>query len=170
MRSRVSVSGPGRYHLAMSFERLVESRIKDAMDAGQFSNLAGEGKPLRKNDEDELAGDNWMGFHVLRNANMLPAWLELAKEIEVDLQALQKIDDRHAIVAENIRERGANPSRLLALSAIRHEYEVLARRIRAKQDQFNIDAPAIIVERPGIWVERRLEKLDARIEGVARQG
>ncbi len=152
----------------MSFERLVESKIKDAMEAGQFSNLAGHGKPLRSNDEEELAGDDWMGFHVLRNANLLPAWLELAKDIENDMAALQKIDDRHALVAENIRERGANSSRLLALSGIRYEYEKLARRIRVKQDQFNIDAPAIIVERPGIWVENRLERLDARIADVPR--
>lgn len=155
--------------MRMSFDRLIESRIKDAMDAGKFANLSGEGRPLKRRDNEELAGDDWMGFHVLQNANLLPAWLELAKDIENDLADLAKVDRRHMLITEAVREAGLTDSRSLALRAVRFEYETLARKIRAKQDQFNLDAPAIIVERPGIWVGRRLEKLDERAEAASAE-
>ncbi len=153
----------------MSFESLAESRIKDAMDAGLFDNLRGAGKPLKSLEDDKLAGDNWMGFHVLRNGGLLPAWLDLAKEIELDLVALKRVDARHALLADRAHASGLTKSVQTAISVTRQEYASFARRIRAKQDQFNMDAPAIGLERPGIWVEHELERLDARVPGAKAQ-
>ncbi|MDP1911405.1 MAG: DUF1992 domain-containing protein [Hyphomicrobium sp.] len=152
----------------MSFESLAESRIQDAMDAGLFDNLRGAGKPLSSLDDDKLAGDNWMGFHVLRNGGMLPAWLDLAKEIELDLIALKRVDARHQLLADRAQAGGLTKSVEAALITTRREYADFARRIRAKQDQFNMDAPSIGLERPGIWIEHELERLDARIAGARR--
>lgn len=152
----------------MSFESLAESRIQDAMDAGLFDNLRGAGRPLASLDDDKLAGDNWMGFHVLRNGGMLPAWLDLAKEIEQDLAALKRVDARHKLLAERAHASGLTRSVETALATTRKEYADFARRIRTKQDQFNIDAPAMGLERAGIWVEHELERLDARVEGATR--
>jgi hypothetical protein len=149
----------------MSFERLAETRIKDAMEAGAFENLAGTGRPLPALDQDGLAGNNWMAFRVLRNGGLLPSWLDLAKEIERDLERLAAIDRRHELLSEAVSNRGWNPPLRSAVRVVRDEYEKLARQIRRKQDQFNIDAPALATERPGIWVERHLERLDARLPG-----
>ena len=149
----------------MSFDKLVESKIQEAMEAGAFRNLRGHGKPLADLSDDRLAGDNWMGFHVLRNGGLLPAWLGLAREIERELEDLKRIDDRHALLATHARDSGLSKSLVAALAATRLEYEQFARRIRVKQDQFNFDAPIISLERPGIWVELELERLDARVPG-----
>lgn len=146
----------------MSFERLVDQRIEEAMKAGAFDNLEGTGKPLPL-EQDALAGDRWMAFRVLKNGGLLPSWLQLAREIERELERLDRVDERHQRLINAVRREGLTPSLRMALRSVRDEYEKMARRIRVKQDQFNLDAPALAAERPGIWVERRLETLDNRL-------
>ncbi len=51
------------------------------MEAGDFSRLDGEGLPLPR-ENDAFMGDRWAATRVLRNANALPEWLELRREIE----------------------------------------------------------------------------------------
>ena len=46
----------------MSFEKLIESRIQDALAAGAFDRLKGAGEPLFRQQGEELAGDMWMGY------------------------------------------------------------------------------------------------------------
>ena len=63
------------------------------MAAGAFDNLPGRGKPFVWNNEAEsAAGDNWLGFKLLRDGGYLPEWLNLGREIEIDLEALAVID------------------------------------------------------------------------------
>jgi mRNA-degrading endonuclease toxin of MazEF toxin-antitoxin module len=62
--------------------RIVEEQIREAQQNGDFEDLAGQGKPLEYNDEDTaLEGDLKMAHHILKNADALPFWIELDKEI-----------------------------------------------------------------------------------------
>lgn len=62
--------------------RIVEEQIREAEQKGEFDDLAGQGKPLDYNDEETaLEGDLKMAHHILKNANALPFWIELDKEI-----------------------------------------------------------------------------------------
>ncbi len=144
----------------MSLDKLIESRIQDAVSAGAFDKLAGAGQPFRFSSSDELAGDNWMGFKVLNNGGMLPAWLALAREIEDDTARLNKLGDQCsewiALAAESGEWRRHAP----AIGRLRGRFVEAARSLRKKQDRFNLDAPSISLERPSLWVEYRVEKLD----------
>lgn len=144
----------------MSFEKLVESKIKDAMEAGAFSGLRGEGTPLRSIGAEALAGDNWMGFHMLRNTDALPAWLMLGRDIERDLAQLRFLGDRYRILSAAAVAGGRPSGFSMDLEIRRETFRELAMRIRKKQDQFNIDAPGRLTERPGLWVEYEVAKLD----------
>jgi hypothetical protein len=75
-------------------DRLIENRIRDAIERGAFRNLPGAGAPLSLDDSERLAGDNWLGLHVLKNAKSLPPWIEAAKEID------RETDNAEAILAE----------------------------------------------------------------------
>jgi hypothetical protein len=145
----------------VSIEKAIESQIQEAMAAGLFDNLPGAGRPLtlRGNENDP----NWLGHHLLSNANILPAWLNLARDIESALQRLQRIDDDHHRLCRNAAATGDWEGHRLALAHARRRYEQLAREIRRQQDRFNLDAPGIRSERPGLWVEYHLQRLDARI-------
>lgn len=149
----------------VSLEKAIESQIQEAMAAGVFDNLPGAGKPQEFSLGEQLAGDNWLGFKMLQNGGMMPLWLESGREIEKDLERLKKIDDDHAsLCAQAARHADWDGYRAAILHA-RGRYEELARAIRKKQDKYNNDAPGIRTQRPGLWVEYHLERLDRRVVG-----
>lgn len=162
--------GSTGYHRRVGYEEIVESRIREALEAGQFSGLPGEGKPLPRRIEEDLAGENWIGFKILNDAGALPDWLLLARDIEECERRLSDIDREHLAVVEGARETGDWESRFPGIAQLRSEFERLARRLRAKQDRFNYEAPNLALERPGIWVERRLDALDSRISSPISPG
>ena len=80
-----------------TWDSWVDEAIQDARDRGEFDNLPGEGRPLQV-ERNPFAGDRELGFHVLKNANLLPRWMELDQEIsravtELD-QFCQQSNDR----------------------------------------------------------------------------
>ena len=52
--------------------RMVEERIAAAQKAGLFDSLPGKGKPLGLEDLSGVPEDLRVGYHILKNANMLP--------------------------------------------------------------------------------------------------
>ena len=90
----------------VKFEQLVENRIVEAIEAGVFEGLAGEGAPLPLRDADRLAGDLWLAHHILGNAGTLPEWLELARTIERDRELLTTIEGEHGALVERAEDGG----------------------------------------------------------------
>ena len=150
-------------------DELIENRIQEAMAAGAFRNLRGEGRPLPFRPEDALAGDRWLGFKVLRNSDALPEWLELAREIERDTEALRSIDAEHEALAQHAAASGRWRETAPLIAACRRAYAEAARALRRKQDRFNIEAPGHLSQRPGIWVEEQLRRLDHRVREACRR-
>ena len=150
----------------MSIESAIEAQIRDAMAAGMFDNLPGAGKPLFFGAGDGLAGDNWLGFRVLQNGGLLPEWLNLAKDIERDRERLDRLDAEHAALCQAAARNGGGDAYRGSISRLRARYEELARSLRRRQDRFNHDAPGIRSQRPAIWVEHHLERLDRRARDV----
>lgn len=150
----------------MTYFRLVEDRIREAAENGAFADLPGAGKPIDLDQSDNLAGDNALGYRMLRKANMLPAWLDLAKDIERRWQELDRLDARHETLVAHFARTGDWERGAPLIAAARNAYETAARALRREQDRFNMDAPGIALERPGIWVEYHLERLDRRVAAV----
>jgi len=153
----------------MGLEKTIEGAIQEAMAAGAFKNLPGEGKPLAfSRQEQTLAGGNWLGFKMLENAGYMPEWLNQGKEIERDLEALAVLDKNH----QEYCDSAAGPADWQrigpAVDRLRARYEEKARELRKKQDRFNHDAPGIRSQRPGIWVEYHLERLQKRERAAGR--
>jgi hypothetical protein len=146
----------------MSLEQLIETQIQDAMAAGAFENLPGAGKPLPANDLEKLAGENWLGYKVLQNGGLLPDWLGLAREIERDYEALAALDARHAELVEAAAAAAAWERFASGLAYLVNEYEKRGRELRKKQDRYNMNAPGVRSERPGIWVEFHIERMRER--------
>ncbi|HMO53109.1 MAG TPA: DUF1992 domain-containing protein [Tepidiformaceae bacterium] len=149
----------------MSLEKAIESQIQEAMAAGAFDNLPGAGKPQEFTLAEQLAGDNWLGFKMLQNGGMVPVWLDAGREIEKDLERLQRIDDNHASLCAQAARHGHWDAFRPSIARARERYEELARQVRKKQDRFNNDAPGPRTQRPALWVEYHLERLDRRVLG-----
>jgi DnaJ homologue, subfamily C, member 28, conserved domain len=86
---------------AVSFlHRIAEQRILEAQREGAFDNLPGKGKPLELEDLSWVPEELRIGYHVLKNAHVLPPEVELLKDIHVleDLiKHVEEEDERRAL-------------------------------------------------------------------------
>lgn len=69
------------------FQKIAENRILEAIEAGEFDNLEGKGRPLKLEDDSHVPPDLRMAYKILKMAGCLPPELELRKEV-VRLQDL----------------------------------------------------------------------------------
>jgi hypothetical protein len=76
------------------WESWVDQAISEAQERGDFDNLPGRGERLVI-EENREAGDWEMGFHLLKNAEMSPPWMELNREVQAETEALRAIRDRY---------------------------------------------------------------------------
>lgn len=75
------------------FQRIAEQRILEAQRNGEFDNLPGKGKPLQLEDLSGVPEDLRIGYHVLKNAHVLPPEAELLKEIHSLEDLLKYVED-----------------------------------------------------------------------------
>ncbi len=75
------------------YEKIVEQRIKEAMEKGEFDDLPGKGKPLPLEDDSHVPEDLRLAYKVLKNADCLPPELLEKKEILQMEDMLAKIPD-----------------------------------------------------------------------------
>ncbi|MDI6716856.1 MAG: DUF1992 domain-containing protein [Actinomycetota bacterium] len=61
--------------------RIAESKIREAMENGEFDNLPGSGKPLQLEDLSRIPEEYRAAYIVLKNAGFLPEELQIKKEI-----------------------------------------------------------------------------------------
>ena len=66
----------------MSIEKFIDERIKQAMDAGEFDNLAGKGKPIDLRAYFETPEDLRLAYSILKSSNFVPEEVELLREID----------------------------------------------------------------------------------------
>ena len=103
----------------MSFERLVEEKIRAAIEAGEFDNLQGTGQPLNLDEYFATPEDLRMAYSVLKNSRVLPREVELLKEIE---------SLRGAVVAADSAQETARLNRELNERLL--QYDIMMDRYR----------------------------------------
>src|SRR5215467_11778362 len=84
-------------------EKLIEEKIREAMEKGEFDNLPGKGKPLDLDAYFATPADLRLGYSVLKSAGCVPVEVELQKEIASLKAQLAECDDerkRQALSSE----------------------------------------------------------------------
>ncbi|MBW1785486.1 MAG: DUF1992 domain-containing protein [Deltaproteobacteria bacterium] len=76
-----------------AFQKIVEERIREAQNRGEFNDLPGSGAPLDMEDDSHVPEDLRLAYKILRNANCLPPELKLKKEIRQMEDMLDGIPD-----------------------------------------------------------------------------
>lgn len=110
----------------MDFERIAEARILEAIEKGQFSNLAGAGKPLELEDLSQVPEELRMAYKILKNAGCVPEEVQLRKDI-AQLQALatqstDALERSNAIKRLNLLLARLDSQRASHLQALEMEY------------------------------------------------
>ncbi len=75
------------------FQKIVEKRIKEAQERGEFENLPGRGAPLRLEDDSHVPEDLRLAYKILKNADCLPPEIQMKKEIRQMEDLLDAIPD-----------------------------------------------------------------------------
>jgi hypothetical protein len=75
------------------FWRIAEERILDAQRAGVFDDLPGKGQPLNLEDLSWVPEDLRIGYHILKNAHVLPPEAELLKDIHILEDLLKHVEE-----------------------------------------------------------------------------
>ena len=75
------------------YQKIIEQRIKEADERGEFEDLPGQGEPLNLIDDSNVPEDLRLAYKILLNADCLPPELEAKKEIRQMEDLLDSIPD-----------------------------------------------------------------------------
>ncbi|MEK6411017.1 MAG: DUF1992 domain-containing protein [Acidobacteriota bacterium] len=77
----------------MSIEKFVEEQVRRAIEAGEFDNLPGKGKPIDLKAYFETPEDLRMAYSILKSNNFVPEEVEMLKDIEALKKRLEASSD-----------------------------------------------------------------------------
>lgn len=91
----------------MSFDKLVEEKIREAMANGEFDNLAGRGKPLDLDAYFATPEDVRVAYSILKSTGFIPEEMALLKEVDSLKAALDKSssEDERKQIKKKIDEK-----------------------------------------------------------------
>ena len=78
--------------------QLAERQIQEALENGAFDDLPGKGKPI-KFDDDGIPLDVKLMNRVLKNAGVLPEWIQMQHDLNAEIANVTKL--RTQFVSEN---------------------------------------------------------------------
>ena len=104
----------------MSFDRIAEQKIREAMENGEFDDLEGSGKPLRELDAYFAAPEDLrLGYWVLKSSGFIPEEVSILREV--------------GLLKEQLRNCVDSAERARIDSQIRHlqlKYDLIMERYR----------------------------------------
>lgn len=90
---------------------LVERRIVEAMERGEFDNLPGQGKPLHIDSPPPVNEDLWWMLKIMRQANVVPDEIRYRKRVDELREKLETATDERDVLA-TVRELNAEIRKL----------------------------------------------------------
>ncbi|HUP28376.1 MAG TPA: DUF1992 domain-containing protein [Chloroflexia bacterium] len=159
----------------IKLDKLSERRIQEAIEAGEFDNLSGAGKPLQFEDNPFVPEDMRVAFKVLQNSNFAPDWMVLAQEIDADKERLRQSADVHfASLRRQLEQVAGNP---FATTRLRTEVERLKKdhkratarhaslveEINRKISTFNQTVPIASLLRVPLSLPLEMQKFEDRV-------
>ena len=129
---------------------LVEERLNEAMERGDFDNLDSKGKPLAL-DRNPFAGDRALAYSLLKNNNFAPPEIERGKEIDGDIEQaaemLETLRHRQRTLGGRAASRDVRRAYNIVRDATEARYEALLRAINSNILSLNIIAPTVMHRR-----------------------
>lgn len=126
---------------------LIEERLNEARDRGDFEHLEGKGKPLAL-DSNPYAGDRALAYSLLKNNNIAPPEIERGKEIDNEIkraeELLATLRRRQQALRPLAGQRDARQAYNITRDATALRYETMLREINSKILSLNIVAPAAL--------------------------
>jgi hypothetical protein len=145
------------------WESLIDQKIREAMEQGEFDDLPGKGQPVDTSENPFEDPELRLAHRMLRNAGFAPPWIEERKDIDSEFENARNELARVWAVLQNAlgteNERSAWTRWEKALAAFREQAGELNRRIVA----WNLKVPAA-------GFQRRLIEVEKEVGQVGRPG
>jgi len=116
--------------------KIVERKILEAFEKGEFDNLPGQGKPLHLEDDRNVPEDLRLAYKILKNADCLPPELQERKEIrqmEDMLATLPDETERYKLI-KRINYRIMKLNLMGKKSPLLEEEQIYYRKMIKKSD------------------------------------
>ena len=86
-------------------DRRARRQLDEAAAAGLFERTSGRGRPLPQTGDDaHVPADLRLAFKVMRDANVSPPWIALARDVEQALDDVRREIDRHECRMRALRD------------------------------------------------------------------
>jgi hypothetical protein len=156
--------------------KIAERKIQEAIDEGKFDNLPGKGQPLVFDDDPMTPPHLRMANKVLKNAGVLPDWVQIQQEIaserqEAERQRARLIRDNqtfHARLA-SLPESSPQVQRYAEWHAkSRAAYLRRLKGVNTSILKFNIVAPSTATVYTPYKIEEETARFDAEFPPLAQ--
>ncbi len=151
------------------WDSLVERKIREARKWGMFDELPGKGRPLDLKENPFLDPSRRTAYKLLQNQGFAPEWIELDKEIRVELDRLcQRLAEGErwydgAIAAlEGSANHQAEEERAWVEVYWERRLNSLASRIDELNEKiwlFNLKVPIASLQRRRVSIKEELQRL-----------
>jgi DnaJ family protein C protein 28 len=142
------------------WESLIDQKIREAMERGEFDDLPGKGQPVDTSENPFEDPELRLAHRMLRNAGFAPSWIEERKDIDSEFENARNELSRVWTVLQNAlgteNERGATARWEQALTSFRKQAGELNRRIVA----WNLKVPAAGFQRWLIDIEKEVSQFE----------
>ena len=151
-----------------AWDEIVERRIRQAQERGEFEHLAGKGHPLDLTDDPFVEHEWRLAHRMLKDAGFTPDWLALGKEIRRELAACReelarsgaRHEDEMAGCGCSTDDR-AHVERQWERAQVRFAERV--DKLNRKIDLFNLKVPIVRLQRCRVSVEGEMRKLKGMV-------
>jgi hypothetical protein len=140
---------------------VAERQIKEAIDRGDFDNLPGKGKPLNLDEDASIPVHQRMMMKVLKNAEALPDWIGLEKDINREYNNVVNIKNR---AFRAFRYTQSQVNRKNILTKLRKDYKEQLGFVNTMVLKYNMSSPVSTqkIYRP-FSIPKEMEALEAEI-------
>ena len=141
------------------WESLIDRKIREAMEEGEFDHLSGKGAPLDLT-ENPFEDPDWrMAHRMLRQAGFAPAWIEERKDIEREIAASKNALARTWTVLQNARHTGNSHSAEARWRKALEDFRLKSAEINRRIQTWNLKTPAIGFHRNVIDFDREIDRI-----------
>jgi hypothetical protein len=137
------------------WESLVEKKIREAIEQGEFADLPGKGKPVDTSENPFEDPDLRMAHRLLRNAGFAPPWVEERKDIDAELEKARTLLARARHIQRQSTGSESGGAWHERLRQFRETVAELNKRILAN----NLQVPAEVFQRRQINCEQEIERI-----------
>jgi DnaJ homolog subfamily C member 28 len=146
------------------FETLVEKKIREAMDRGEFDDLPGKGQPISLEENPFEDPDLRLVHRLLCNAGFAPAWIEERKEIDTAFAAARtKLLRAWVLFGKDSRRSLSSEWQRSAA-----EFYEGVRKLNERIKIYNLKAPALVFHRRQIDGDKVMQEVQE--QGGAGEG